>query len=144
MEKHLFFDVIINAEKQRITLADWPNYQLFIKSNEINHLFGTKARESGIESPIKASYIFIDGNKQSLRGDWFTGNPITMVKNLQKKSLEYIKQQKILEVKIFDNRDQLHTHNKTILYWTKEKGTIINLLPVYSGEFDLIKKNAKG
>jgi len=130
----IFFDVIQNAERTRI---EWTQQAEFIHDNCRQYFFGEIAKQAG-EAPIKAVFTFKnDGNIQGLRGDKYTGKPIDMLKNLHKLCRQYFNENKVHEVKIYDNRDLLPVKTRLVLHWHENKGTLINFLPIYSGEFDL-------
>lgn len=125
------------------TTIDWSQSEEFNTANAAKHmLFGKMAVASG-ESPFKAVCTFKDGNIVGLRGDKYVfPNYVEMLANLHKMALSYVAANKLYQVKIYDNRMLLPNSEKEILYWNEDKGTIINLLPLYSGRFD-IKKRSK-
>jgi len=137
MNKKVHFQII---ENQKIQTIVWKieNSTTFIEANAQKHPhFGTIAQNLG-EAPIKAIYTFLDGNIVGLRGDKYVfPNYVEMLRNLYKVTLKYWKDKKIYEAKIYDNRRLLPEEKILILHWKLDTGTITNLLPLYSGEFDL-------
>lgn len=134
-----FFDVVLNGLDTRL---EWNDSLEFVRANATKHIFGQLAIDKNLESPIKARFVFKhDGTIQSLRGDKFTGYPVEMVKNLHKLALSYIQKNNLHEVTMYDNRNLLPEGQRIILKWHQVAGTTVNLLPLYSGEFDLKRKH---
>jgi hypothetical protein len=139
MNAKKMFKVMLNGELTDLHLA---NYSHFEAENLRGYPFGDLARQSG-EAPIKAVVVFKDGVPQSLRGDRYTGKPVEMLRNLHKLCLKYIQAKQLAEVKIYDNRGLLpDIKTKLILEWSESTNVLINLLPLYSGEFDINKVKA--
>jgi hypothetical protein len=128
-----YFIIILNSE---VTRCEWTDQMAFIEANLKEHKFGEIARMSG-EAPIKAVFTFKTNIIQGIRGDKYTGKPIEMVRKLYKLSRKYWEDKKISEMKIYDNRNLLPVENSPILHWSEKQGVLINLLPFYSGDFDI-------
>jgi len=128
------FTVILNAEPKGYALSNWPEfYEANIRKQ---HLFGTRAQAAG-EAPIKAIVVFADGNPQGLRGDRYNAVVIDMVRGLHRMIQRYHKENNLLKAEIFDNRGYLPDGQRKILCWEVNRGTTINLLPLYLPEVQI-------
>lgn len=128
--------VILNGQ-----ISHYPSWPGIVKFNDANlqkpAFFGKKAIDNG-EAPFKAVFSFKDGNIVGLRGDKYAHPTyIYMLQTLHNLAKQYFTQKLVHEIKIYDNRGLLPGSNKIILHWHENKNVLINLLPVYSGIFDI-------
>jgi len=144
----LNFDFDKSSDADFIEDGEWAAYETYMRPSEIGKYFGSELSDAELDEIYESyshatmlqdtSFTFKnDGNIQGLRGDKYTGKPIDMLKNLHKLCRQYFNENKVHEVKIYDNRDLLPVKTRLVLHWHENKGTLINFLPIYSGEFDL-------
>ncbi|MBX3165602.1 MAG: hypothetical protein KF900_14090 [Bacteroidetes bacterium] len=135
------FILIRNGEKIRQEFDQ--NDAWFNKFNSANAdkfpFFGNVAYQKG-EAPFKAIFQYTaDGNIVGIRGDRYQfPNMVEMLYNLYTLAKKYQRENKIRSVKIYDNRNVLN--DKLILDWSIERGTVVNMLPLYSGKMDILQK----
>ncbi len=138
--KTQIFKMIISGE-QKDMVWNMTDVQSFVNSNRQKPpFFGKKAIEQG-EASFKAQITFKDGNIIGFRGVKYSQPTyISQVKTLYEMSKQYVRAKTIFEVKIYDNRAILPNNMNLILHWREDKNVLINLLPLYSGEFDFKHK----
>lgn len=120
------YTVILNGEKTPFELKKFEalHYELYEK----NHLFGERAKAN--EAPIKLTVVFADGTIQNFRGDKFASKVERMVSNMYGLMNKYYAANNMVKATMYDNQN-LVTNNKIISMWEKDKGTVVNLLPIY-------------
>jgi hypothetical protein len=106
----------------------------FRQLNTIEHPFGEIAKTM-CQSPLTLRAYFTDGNTCKFRGDKKTGYVGIMATNLSELAKQYIRERKITEAIIYDNRPE--AFKKIILYW-KDGVLKENLLGLYIHNYKLI------
>lgn len=129
--------VVLNGET---VWYDWIPDERFVAENAQKlPFFGLEAIKRG-EAAIKALVIYKNNPVPiGLRSDRYSSaNVVESLKKLYKSIKQHVSEGRVKEVRLYDNRGLL-PGSTLIMEWNNQYGYKLNLLPLYSGEFDLNK-----
>ena len=96
------YEIKINDERFNYGI---PRVNYLLPYLTKDHDFGTARMGTGLFCPIKAEFVFTDGNKRIMRGDKNTGRIMIMVSNFIQDAKHYIAKKRLVSCKIYDNTD---------------------------------------